>query len=72
MAKYSNEELTEALRQIDSTLHKLREALHSFESKNDPGRYKSQITLAKRRVQAFGIARELIERELAEGESAVD
>lgn len=62
---HSNEELAEALRQIDSTLHKLREALRSLESKDDPSRYRPQITLAKRRIKAFGIARELIERELA-------
>ena len=34
------------------------------ESKNEPARYKSQITLAKRRIQAFTIANELIEQEL--------
>lgn len=64
MEAYSEEELTEALRQIDSTLHKLRQALASLEAKDEPWRYKSQITLAKRRIKAFGIARELIEREL--------
>ena len=61
---FSQEELTEAKRQIDSTLHKLREVVQTLESKNEPARYKSQITLAKRRIQAFTIANELIEREL--------
>ncbi len=61
---YSEDELREALRQIDSTLHKLRETVKTFESKEDPTRYKSQITLAKRRIDAFTISRELIEREL--------
>ena len=61
---YTQEELNEAKRQIDSTLHKLREVVQTLESKNEPARYKSQITLAKRRIQAFTIANELIEREL--------
>lgn len=61
---YTQEELTEAKRQIDSTLHKLREVVQTLESKNEPARYKSQITLAKRRIQAFTIGNELIEREL--------
>lgn len=54
--EYTKEELIEAKRQIDSTLHKLREVIKTFESKENPARYKSQITLAKRRVQAFEIA----------------
>lgn len=58
---YTAEELAEADRQIDSTLHKLREALTSLESKEHPERYKSQITLARRRIKAFSIARELID-----------
>mgnify|MGYP004695321775 CR=1 FL=1 len=62
--KYSREELTEAKRQIDSTLHKLRETINTFETKENPTRYKSQITLAKRRVTAFEIANDLIEAEL--------
>lgn len=62
--KYSKEELTEAKRQIDSTLHKLRETIKTFENKENPQRYKSQITLAKRRVMAFEIANDLIETEL--------
>ncbi len=62
--KYSKEELTEAKTQIDSTLHKLRETIKTFENKENPQRYKSQITLAKRRVTAFEIANDLIETEL--------
>lgn len=60
----SPEELAEARRQIDSTLHKLRATLETLEAKDDPSRYKSQITLARRRIQAFGLANRLIEREL--------
>ena len=60
---YSKEDLLEAKRQIDSTLHKLQETVETLEGK-DPARCKSQITLAKRRIQAFTIARSLIEREL--------
>ncbi len=61
---YSKEELKEAKRQIDSTLHKLAEVVKTFEQKENPKRYQSQITLAKRRIQAFTIANELIEREM--------
>lgn len=61
---YTREELTESKRQIDSTLHKLREVVKTLERKSDPARYKSQITLAKRRIRAFSIADELIAREL--------
>ena len=62
--EYTKEELLEAKRQIDSALHKLEEAVRTFEAKEDPARYKPQITLAKRRVEAFTIANALIEREL--------
>ena len=61
---YSKEELLEAKQQIDSTLHKLRETVKTLEGKENPARYKSQITLANRRIQAFTIAVSLIEREL--------
>ena len=60
----TKEELQEAKRQIDSTLHKLRETVRTLEGKENPSRYKSQITLANRRIQAFGLAVSLIEREL--------
>lgn len=64
--QHTEEQLTEARRQIDSTLHKLRETLKTLEGKENPSRYKSQITLARRRIEAFGIAVDLIERELNE------
>lgn len=64
--RYTDDQLTEAKRQIDSTLHKLRETLKTLEGKENPSRYKSQITLARRRIEAFGIAVDLIERELNE------
>ena len=54
--EFSKDDLKEAKRQIDSTLHKLRETIKIFESKENVERYKSQITLAKRRVKAFEIA----------------
>ena len=56
--------MKEAQRQIVSILHKLRATLVTLESKGHPERYKSQITLAKRRIEALEIANELIEREL--------
>lgn len=62
--EYSREELLEAKRQIDSTLHKLRETVKTFEAKENVTRYKSQITLATRRIKVFEIANELIEREI--------
>lgn len=65
---YSQTELTEALRQIDSTLHKLREVVKTLEGKENPARYKSQLTLARRRIEAFTIARDLVERELKNDE----
>lgn len=62
--EYTKEELLEAKRQINSTLHKLQETVKTLEGKENPQRYKSQITLAKRRVNAFEIANGLIEKEL--------
>lgn len=64
---YEQDELREAKRQIDSTLHKLRETVKTLEGKENPSRYKSQITLAKRRIKAFTIAVELIEQQLENG-----
>ena len=61
---YTKDKLVEAKRQIDSTLHKLRETVNTLEGKEDPARLKSQITLARRRIQAFTIAVSLIEKEL--------
>ena len=62
--EYTKEELLEAKRQIDSTLHKLRATILTLQSKENPARYKSQITLAQRRVEAFEIVVALIEKEL--------
>ncbi|WP_214753757.1 hypothetical protein [Exiguobacterium sp. s16] len=63
--EYSTLELTEAKRQIDSILHKLTETVKTLEAKEEPARYKSQLTLAKRRIQALTIAVDLIEEQLA-------
>ena len=63
----TREDLTEAKRQIDSTLHKLRETVKTLRAKENPERYKSQITLAERRIKAFELADALIERERAQG-----
>lgn len=62
--EFTKDDLVEAKRQIDSTLHKLRETIKTLESKDNADRYKSQITLAKRRVDAFEIADQLIEIEI--------
>ncbi|WP_283129585.1 hypothetical protein [Allofournierella massiliensis] len=61
---YTREELAEAKRQIDSTLHKLRQTVKTLEEKGNPARYKSQLTPARRRIEAFTLANELIRREL--------
>lgn len=60
----TNEEVVEAKRQIDSLLYKLKETVKTLEGKENPSRYKSKITLAKRRVEALTIANELIEKEI--------
>ena len=65
--EYSKEDLAEAQRQIGSTLHKLRETGKTLRAKENPERYKSQITLAERRIKAFELADALIERERAQG-----
>lgn len=56
-------ELREAERQIASTIHKLNEVIKTLEGKNAPERYRSQITLARRRVAAFTLAERLVARE---------
>ena len=66
--EYSKDDLIEARRQIGSTLHKLRETIRTLEAKENPGRYKSQLTLARRRVEAFTIACALVDRELSGAE----
>lgn len=62
--EYSRDDLMEAGRQIGSTLHKLRETVKTLRGKENPERYKAQITLAERRIRAFELANGLIEREL--------
>lgn len=64
MINYSETELNEAKRQIASTVHKLKETLKTLEAKEQPQRYRSQITLAKRRIVAFTLALDLIEEKL--------
>lgn len=61
---HSREELLEDRQQMDSMLHKLREAVKTLEGKETSARCKPQITLAKRRIQALTISVSLIEREL--------
>lgn len=62
----SIEELAEARRQrqIDSIVHKLEKTVQTIESKEEPQRYRSQITLAHRRIKALTIALGLIEKEM--------
>ena len=64
--QYTDGQLTEAKRQIDSTLHKLRETVKTLAAKERPERYRSQLTLATRRIRAFEIAGCLIEERLLE------
>ncbi len=61
---YTKTDMVEAKRQIDSILHKLRATMQTLEAKDDPIRYKSQITLAARRIAALELANALIEQEL--------
>ena len=70
---YMKAELLEAKTQIASALHKTREVLKTFRAKEQPQRYKSQITLAERRIDAFSLS--LIKAELvavAGGHSEAD
>ncbi len=60
---YTKEELAEAKRQIDSTIHKLQQTLKTLQSKEKAEKCQSQITLARRRVKAFTIASDLIAKE---------
>ena len=61
---FTENELKEAKRQIDSTLHKLRETIKTLEAKKNAQCCKSQLTLARRRIDAFELAYDLIEKEL--------
>lgn len=64
VSDFGADDLKEAHRQIASILHKLRATVVTLESKDRPERYKSQITLAKRRIKALEIANELVGREV--------
>lgn len=59
--RYTTEELSEARRAIDSTLHKCEKALEKLR----PGA--ASHTLTVRRIRAFQIALALIDREMEEG-----
>ena len=59
--EFTEDDLREAKRQIDSILHKLRETVKTLESKEHAERYRSQVTLARRRIKAFEIANRLLE-----------
>ncbi|ELK48516.1 UNVERIFIED_CONTAM: hypothetical protein N8J90_14835 [Halobacillus marinus] len=62
---YDHSDLVEAKRQLDSTVHKLKETVKTLQAKENPARYKAQITLAKRRIHAFELSLSLIEREIS-------
>lgn len=68
---YTEEELLEARRQIGSTIRKLRNSAATMETKPNADKLKPQITLARRRIRAFEIADELIERELTASRATV-
>jgi len=69
LMKYEINELKESKRQIESTIHKIRQTLSTFMKKDDIKRYQSQITLANRRIHAFEIAIDLIVHEIDAHES---
>ena len=62
-------ELREALRQIQSALHKTRACAATLSTRS---RYKSQLTLATRRIRALEISSTLILRALAESGSPTE
>ncbi len=64
MREYTTEELTEARRQLASVLHKTQEVVKTLQAKENPDRYKSQITLALRRIVAFELSIALIDERL--------
>ena len=61
---YTQTELAEAKRQLESALHKTRAVLKTFRAKENAARYKSQITLAERRISAFELSIALIDERL--------
>lgn len=60
MSNYTREELTEALRAVDSVIHKCEKAQEKF-----PGGT-SHHTLLKNRLKAMYISKELIEKALTD------
>ena len=62
--KYTIDELTAAKRQIDSTLHKLRETVKTVKIPSCGNATICKTTLAKRRIKAFEIANYFIENEI--------
>jgi hypothetical protein len=62
MTLYSNEELTEALRAIESTIAKCEKALPKLREGSP------QQTLTVRRIKALTIAADLIGREMDDGQ----
>ncbi|MBP1042155.1 hypothetical protein I6N95_14135 [Vagococcus sp. BWB3-3] len=63
MGTYSQRELNEAKKAIDSLVSKSQKAKESLASK-DLQRYKGQLTLLTNRIKALEIASELITNEL--------
>lgn len=61
---YQHDELSEAKRQMESMMRKLRATVVTLEGKAEPRRYAAQITLAKRRIRALEIACELLEQRM--------
>ena len=56
--------MAQARRPIEAILEKLRETVKTLEGKEQPARYRSQITLARRRIEALEIANLLIENQM--------
>ena len=61
----TQERLLEAKRQITSIQHKLGETRKPLEAKEEPRRYRPQITLSKGRLDAVELALQLNDRELS-------
>ena len=61
---FSQNDLLEAERQINSILHKLQETIKTLEAKENKERYKSQVTLAEKRIKAFELTNYLIKKEI--------
>lgn len=62
MSQYSREELVEALRAVDSIIHKCEKAQEKFPDGN------AHHTLLKNRLKAMYVSKTLIERAIAETE----